>query len=317
MPDVQDRALTDQELLAVFKSPKADLSLLTPDEQQRLVTLTAPSQSSTGSMMDSLKALAAHPLNTAGDVATGVVKGAAHTAIDLGQLVHLIPGVSSGVDALYGSPGLSAKAFPSARESTAYSNGAQTAGGVLETLAELATPVTKAANAVPSAARAGRAFQTVMSAAKDVPLDVEAPGQVALRIQQLADRGASMPQAVRKLLLRITDPSKADLTYAEARDFASNISRLSANDMQRLSPVVAREVANLRVTLNAEVAKAAESAGKGAEYAAAMKEYAQAMKWREALSSMWDGAKQAIPYASGGGAAYYIAKKLKEAVSGP
>src|SRR5207253_11041554 len=101
-------------------------------------------------------------------------------------------------------------------------------------------------------------------------------GEVALRIQQLADRGASMPQAVSKFLRRITDPEKAEMTYEEARDFASNISRLSANEFQRLSPVVAKEVAGLRVTLNRAVADAAGKAGKGQEYAQAMTEYARA-----------------------------------------
>ena len=42
MSDQQDQALTDAQLLEVFHEPKADLSLLRPDEQQRLVTLTAP-----------------------------------------------------------------------------------------------------------------------------------------------------------------------------------------------------------------------------------------------------------------------------------
>jgi hypothetical protein len=36
-----------------------------------------------------------------------------------------------------------------------------------------------------------------------------------------------MPMAVRKFLNRITDPEKAQMNYEEARDFASNISRLS------------------------------------------------------------------------------------------
>lgn len=37
----QDRALTDQELLSIFNNPKADLSLLSGDEQTRLVGLTS------------------------------------------------------------------------------------------------------------------------------------------------------------------------------------------------------------------------------------------------------------------------------------
>lgn len=40
MPQAQADALTDQELLAIFKDDRADLSLLSPEEQNRLVALT-------------------------------------------------------------------------------------------------------------------------------------------------------------------------------------------------------------------------------------------------------------------------------------
>ena len=71
-----------------------------------------------------------------------------------------------------------------------------------------------------------------------------------------------MPQAVRQFLARVTDPDQGQLTFGEARDFASNISRLSANETQRLTPVIAREVANMRVALNQSLAQTAGQAGK-------------------------------------------------------
>jgi hypothetical protein len=43
---------------------------------------------------------------------------------------------------------------------------------------------------------------------------------------------------------------------------------------------VAREVANLRVTLNKSIAETAKAAGKTEEYLQAMKEYSQAMRIR-------------------------------------
>lgn len=249
-------------------------------------------------------------LSTLLDLAKGFGKGAVHTGIDLASMAsqsQMIPGVNPRTlppqvtDMLLGK--------------TAHSNTTQRIGGAAETVAEMAIPVTKAAEAVPSAARAGRAFQEVMGAAKHAAVDTNAPGEVALRIQQLADRGASMPMAVRKFLARITAPDKGEMTYEEARDFASAISRLSANEAQRLTPVVAREVANLRVTLNHAVAKAAEAAGKGPQYKAAMREYAQAMKVKDAVDAVVEGAKKGLPYATAAGAGTWLTMKLKNLLS--
>lgn len=255
--------------------------------------------------------------STAADLATGVAKGAAHTALDLGQAVDAIPGVTTAVDTLYGTPGLSKNAFAQARQDTAYTDTAQRVGGGAETLAELAAPVGEGVEAFPKVSRAAGKFQQVMAAAKDVPVDVEAPGQVALRIQQLADRGASMPQAVRKYLLRATDPTKDAPTYEEIRDFASNISRLSANETQRLTPVVGREVANLRVALNKAAGDAAAKVGQLENYQSAMKAYAQAMKVRDAIGAAWMGAKKSVPYIGAAGAGEWLSKQIRDLLSSP
>lgn len=188
------------------------------------------------------------------------------------------------------------------------------AGHLAPTVAEMAIPagsVAKtAAKAIPSTTRAAENFSEVMGAAGRIPIDITAPGKVALRIQELAERGGSMPMAVRKFLVRVTDPNKAAMNYEEGRDFASNISRLSSNELGRLTPVVAKEVAELRVALNHANAMAAKQAGKGAEYAAAMKEYAQAMRVRNIVNAAIDGAKQTAPYATAAGAGYWLTKKL-------
>ena len=152
-----------------------------------------------------------------------------------------------------------------------------------------------------------------MGAAKDVPIDVSAPGNVALRIYELAERGASMPKSVRDFLKRVTDPEKATLTYSEARDFASNISRLSANEMGRLTPVVANEVHKLRLALNKSVEVAARQAGKGDDYLAAMREYARAMKVRGAAEKTKDAIiNKLIP----GGIAVYGIDKVADSIRG-
>lgn len=185
---------------------------------------------------------------------------------------------------------------------------APTVAGNVQTMAEqgalaaggegLARGASAALQAMPRVSRAAGNFQTVMNAAKDVPVDIEAPGKAALATMQLADRGGTMPRAVNKFIQYVTDPKRGDFTYAEARDFASNISRLSASDYQKLTPVMARSVADLRVALNQSVADAAQQAGKGAEYRAAMTEYAQAMRVRDAIDAAVAGAKRGLPYAS-------------------
>ena len=153
----------------------------------------------------------------------------------------------------------------------------------------------------PTRAAAGAKFQQVMSKAANVPVDISGPGNVALRIQELAERGSSMPMVARRFLQRVTDPNKGPLTYQEARDFASNVSRLSANEFGRLTPKMGAEVHKLRVALNKAVGDAATSAGKGPEYFSAMKEYARAARHAETAKLV---KKEAAKYLIPGGLAY-------------
>lgn len=195
-----------------------------------------------------------------------------------------------------------------------------TVGAALPVVGEMAlggAPAAKAASAaIPRAARAGEKFQEVMSAAKNVPIDNAEVGDSALRILQLAERGGSMPMAVRKIINYQTDPAKPKLTYEVARDFASNISRLSKDEYGRMTPVVAREVARLSATLNQANAKAAQLAGKGAEYKAAMREYARAKRIEDAIASTLSGAKKALPIAGAAGAGAWLTGKIVNAIQG-
>lgn len=190
-----------------------------------------------------------------------------------------------------------------------------TIGSALPVMAEMALPggapkaLQVAKDALPSAARAGEKFTRVASAAKDIPIETKEVGDAALRIYQLSERGGSMPKAVRDLLKRVTDPAKAAMNYPESRDFASNISRLSADEMQRLTPVMKREVAQLSAALNKANADAAKLAGKGAEYKEAMREYAKAKQLADAMDVVIKKAtRAALPAAGLGGAAYWLGR---------
>lgn len=163
----------------------------------------------------------------------------------------------------------------------------------------------RAMDAMPNFARAGENFNTVMAAARQEPIDISGPGRVALRIQELADRGAPMPQVVRKFLVRVTDPKRPDLTYAEARDFYSNISRLSANETQRLTPVVAAQVTKLRVALDKALEVTAAKVGQAPAYRSAMTEYARASRLRSTAEDARDVmVKKVLPGGMAGAAAY-------------
>lgn len=245
--------------------------------------------------------------DTALDVGKGVVKGAASTVAGIGEMAAnagMVPGVRpSAFNADMRNP-----AFQRADQMTTATNTPQMVGKGIEMVAEMALPAgagAKAAvDAIPSAARAGQRFQSVMGAAKAIPIDVEAPGQIGLRIMDVAERGGgALPQPVRQFINWATNPNKEPMTYEVARDFASGISRLSANEMGRLSPAVAREVARLRVALNKSVAEAAGKVGKGQEYAQAMTEYAKSKRLQGAIDDVLQGAQGALPKALGGGAA--------------
>lgn len=162
---------------------------------------------------------------------------------------------------------------------------------------------------LPSTARAGQNFQAVMGAAKDVPVNTQEMGNVALRIADLAQHGGGTnwgPAPVRQLTQYLTDPKKPALTYEVARDFASNISRLSANEMSKLPPNMLREVINLRVALNEANAQAANVAGKGAEYASAMNEYARAKNMRETIDFLM---QKGLPFTGALGGAVWAGQK--------
>jgi hypothetical protein len=107
------------------------------------------------------------------------------------------------------------------------------------------------------------------------------PGDVALQIYEQSQRGATLPSAVRKLIVRAVAKDGPPITYAEAKDFQSNISSLSASDRMALNPKMARLVGQLNGALKDSLESAADTQGKGEQFAQAMKEYHNAMTLQE------------------------------------
>lgn len=92
----------------------------------------------------------------AGDLVTGAAKGLGQTVSNLGEAIHMIPGVSRAVDALYGAP-VSQASFQEADRVLAPTNTAQAIGKGAEQIAEFFVPGGAVARAAKGAGMAGRA----------------------------------------------------------------------------------------------------------------------------------------------------------------
>lgn len=132
-----------------------------------------------------------------------------------------------------------------------------------------------------SSARAGQNIQAATQAAAEAPVNVEKVGEAGLRALDLKAAGGRLPRAAEQFMRRITDPEKAELTFEEARDFYSNISRLSANEYNNLNPTMQRQVGAMRSALHEALVDSAETVGKGQQYAKGISEYRRSFQAQE------------------------------------
>jgi hypothetical protein len=232
--------------------------------------------------------------------AKGFAKGGANTVFQGGDLIRQ----GLGMERVINTPEVQALTKPA--------NAAQEIGATMETAAELIPAgigAVRAARAVPgvvarvagiSKTRAATNLASAADAAKNVVINAEAPGQHALRIMQLGETGNYVPAVVRKFAQRVTDPNKAALTFEEARDYASTISKLSANEFGKLAPVVQREVGAMRQALQTALTEAAGTVGKADEFSKGMREYARAAKARSFASDLTPSLPTVVKAAWGG-----------------
>jgi len=166
-----------------------------------------------------------------------------------------------------------------------------------------------------STTRAGKLFEGVEQVAGKVPINIQSPGRVALKIQQLADSGASMPQVIRKFLVRVTNPNKGPLTFSEARQFYSNASRLSRDEMNRLTPAMKYNVVEFTKELNSSLEQTAGRVGQSQAYENAMNAYRRAAKVRDIKKNfrtkVVPAAAKGAAAAAGAGLAYKGYEMLK------
>lgn len=160
----------------------------------------------------------------------------------------------------------------------------QTAGPATYIMAPEASTaaIGKAAAVVPSFERAGNLINEAEQVAGKVPLKVtDDLSKAASDLYQQKDYASQVPRVAQKLFQRLTDPDTPDLTFAEARKFYSNISRLSADEMNKMNPVTKRLMGSLRVSLDDALQQVANENGVGQQYRAGMQGYRSAAQWED------------------------------------
>jgi hypothetical protein len=189
---------------------------------------------------------------------------------------------------------------------TAMGTAAQLAPAVLGGADEIA-PDRPLVGEIPTRAKAGKVFESVMKDAQGQPVNMTRSMVPLERAQQLSARGHGTVSAADNLYKRVNTVNPLD--YREARDWASGLSRLSANDTMNASPSLRAQVGKLSHAFNDDVGDAATAAGRGEDYAKAMRDYRRASQFNDAAKT---AAKWAIPAAAGGGALSYGLKKVMQ-----
>lgn len=125
-------------------------------------------------------------LESAVNFGKGVVKAPLAIAETAGKLVHMIPGVSTAVDALYGTPGLSEASFRQADEDLKPKTGAETAGRIVGDIATAWVPAGAVTRGAKMAAAAAPRFTAPLARGA-----VEAAGAGAIAAAQGYDPTAA------------------------------------------------------------------------------------------------------------------------------
>lgn len=165
-----------------------------------------------------------------------------------------------------------------------------------------------------SKARAITNIGEASQAAQGAAVGTEGVGNIGLRAMELQQAGGRMPRVITQLMQRVTNPKLGEMTFEEARDFYSNISRLSANEFGTLNPVMQRQVGMMKAALHEALTAAAETVGKGEQYAKGISEYAKAGRaaatWENKIKPLAGVALKRIAQGAGLTAGYETARRL-------
>lgn len=162
---------------------------------------------------------------------------------------------------------------------------------------------------LPSTEKAGKLLDAVEKVAGHVEVDVNGPGKAAMKFFENVQHGGSPSQLINKFLQRVTKADAPPLTYAEARKFYENATRLSFDASNRLNPKAKYLLTQFTKELDQAVHAAASEVGQGQAYAKAMKAYHSAAQFGR-------GVKAAGKAALVGAGAYGTYDLLKAVMGG-
>lgn len=172
------------------------------------------------------------------------------------------------------------------------------------------------AKLVPSSDRAGALLGNIEkdAAAKGVLVSPNNTWPALERFQELTKRGGSTSKPTTQLSNRlqnlIRQPDLGAFGFPEARDFYSNISRQSSEELSRLNPKMRTQMGAVRSGLNEDLTNAAKTINRGVDYAKAMKEYARAQKLNDLGSKLVKYVLPKVGYGAGAWAGYEGLKSL-------
>lgn len=176
-------------------------------------------------------------------------------------------------------------------------------------IAEGATALSSTiAKNLPSSLRAsaGGTLGSLKAGVGNVPVNTSEFGDTALELWTQSQRGSTLPAAVRKLVNRITNPGSEPITYAETKDFQSNISNLLKNPVGEegaalKNPNTYRLVTELNQKLKASLEEASQLGGAApGTFTGAMKQYSDASARQAMIDRIHDLAVKGIKIGAGG-----------------
>lgn len=156
---------------------------------------------------------------------------------------------------------------------------------------------------LPSAmkADAGELFASVAKDANKVPVSLDNAGDAALKLMDW-QRKTQLGPTINKFLNRITNGKMGPLTYEEARDYYSLLSKMSVDETTKLAGPVKYTLQKMTAGLKTDIGDAADQVGRAADYYKAMGDYAKAAKLQEWYALAKKYAIRAGLAAAGGGA---------------
>ena len=174
--------------------------------------------------------------------------------------------------------------------------------GTIPSLVVGGPATTASIDAIPSAKFAGQQLENLAQSAGNTAVPLSNALTPLQRLAELSERGGSgsVPAGVMQLLQRSQSP--IDMAYPEARDFASNISGLSALEKMALKPQVGAQMNALRSGIHGDIANALGPED-GQKYIDAITEYAKAQQAKQV-------AQKALKYGAAIGTTAVVGKPL-------